>query len=1168
VFSLGSNGAQISTVLGMFELVGRNAALDAAREHLQAAEQGNGRGVVIAGEAGIGKSAVLDAIAGQAIQRSMNVRRGSGQVSEQQSPFGLLRQLLTDDELIRPQSSAPQPFTAVANRVLGHLSAQSSEQPVVWIIDDLQWADESSAALLSFVARRLQADRVVLFFGVRTNTTLTEASAFHPISPPRNSPELNPALPNTVKADRTASSTAAAASMEQSIAPDVEPTTDSATNSATDNAVNATDNAVNATDNAVNATDNATDNAVNAVRGFPRIELTTLDETESVQLLIDSGCDAGIAREHYGLGGGLPLALVELAKQLKSKTLNHQLVAMQIPRHYADLVDTLTPEVFRVLSIVALDDQLRTVLRVVGTLNVDGPHLRSASSPVSGSSSNRQAGLGTFDADGPHLRSASSPVSGSASNRQAGLGTFDADGPHLRSASSPVSGSASNRQAGLGTQGEDLLGEAEALDIIRVSNEHIFFRHPLLRAAVLNALPPDEKRSLHRAIAQVLDPILDADRTALHLGRSAQAPDRQAADALAAFAERARIRGAVSEAVTALERAAQLSDSKEHQAQHLFAAGQASYFSGDSKRGIAFAEQCLGLAESIALQAQANTLIANSSMWERSPKETSERLLNVASASKGEAPVLAGWALIGAASMAFLNGSLQLGVAQGREAETLGTHSGDLTITIAANAMVAWNLFLLGETTEATPRLQSLEPFIGALIDAETVEGVSFGQNWAMCLIMQERFAEAELLLERLLPIARRLAVDLGVAMVTVLLANLRWRQGRWREAYSHSTLYALSPDLPQISSAWGSAAAASMAAALGNADATQRFAQRAFASTPDGEVPLVRAWAHAALGHLYLSQNQPVVALAHLRQSAQHAAAMELGQPLFFLWWGDYLEALLGVGKGVGKGVGEGEDQGDGAGEAQVLEDEVRELLTQLEQQNERLHLAWIEGICKRTRGMLASSTEEADNCFKQSVHVLEAYPFEVARTKLAWAQKRMVNVDNASTLPTTQTDHTQKDSSTSEILHEAIQEFQRLQAATWEASAKRLATSLHQPNLEPSGLGTTQRQLQHEQLFVSMDSSGLEVGASDLASVTGVAGATQPESPMPSARIEETLSEAELRVALIVAAGRSNREVATDLYISVRTVEFHLGSIFRKLSLKNRNGVINFFVDNRPHS
>lgn len=66
------------------------------------------------------------------------------------------------------------------------------------------------------------------------------------------------------------------------------------------------------------------------------------------------------------------------------------------------------------------------------------------------------------------------------------------------------------------------------------------------------------------------------------------------------------------------------------------------------------------------------------------------------------------------------------------------------------------------------------------------------------------------------------------------------------------------------------------------------------------------------------------------------------------------------------------------------------------------------------------------------------------------------------------------------------------------------------------------------------------------------------QEQDPLQQQRLEDVLSEAELRVALVVAAGRSNREVAIDLYLSVRTVEFHLSAIFRKLGLKNRNALI----------
>ncbi|MEU8191351.1 response regulator transcription factor, partial [Micromonospora carbonacea] len=56
------------------------------------------------------------------------------------------------------------------------------------------------------------------------------------------------------------------------------------------------------------------------------------------------------------------------------------------------------------------------------------------------------------------------------------------------------------------------------------------------------------------------------------------------------------------------------------------------------------------------------------------------------------------------------------------------------------------------------------------------------------------------------------------------------------------------------------------------------------------------------------------------------------------------------------------------------------------------------------------------------------------------------------------------------------------------------------------------------------------------------------------PGAAGRPALTDAEARVAAAIADGLSNREAAQRLFVSVKTIEFHLGNIFRKLGVRNR--------------
>jgi DNA-binding CsgD family transcriptional regulator len=104
----------------------------------------------------------------------------------------------------------------------------------------------------------------------------------------------------------------------------------------------------------------------------------------------------------------------------------------------------------------------------------------------------------------------------------------------------------------------DSLQPAEAGRLIVIEEQHVRFRHPLLRSAVYQAASGDERRQAHGTLAELLGN--DPDRRAWHRAAAAIGPDESCARDLVAAAVSAERRGAVAVAQAALERAAQLSE--------------------------------------------------------------------------------------------------------------------------------------------------------------------------------------------------------------------------------------------------------------------------------------------------------------------------------------------------------------------------------------------------------------------------------------------------------------------------------------------------------------------------------------------------------------------------------------------------------------------------------
>ncbi|GFG54094.1 LuxR family transcriptional regulator [Mycolicibacterium agri] len=162
-------------------LRGRADECAALRSLLSTVQSGSCQVLVLRGEAGVGKTALLDFLADSASGfRCIHV---AGVESDMELAFAGLQQLCAPllnhlDELPEPQREAlnvafgrgvgetPDRFL-VGLAVLSLLAAAAEDQPVLCIVDDAQWLDQVSVQTLGFVGRRLLADPVALVFGVR-----------------------------------------------------------------------------------------------------------------------------------------------------------------------------------------------------------------------------------------------------------------------------------------------------------------------------------------------------------------------------------------------------------------------------------------------------------------------------------------------------------------------------------------------------------------------------------------------------------------------------------------------------------------------------------------------------------------------------------------------------------------------------------------------------------------------------------------------------------------------------------------------------------------------------------------------------------------------------------------------------------------------------------------
>jgi DNA-binding CsgD family transcriptional regulator len=164
-------------------LTDRLSERDTLGRLVEAVRAGQSRALVVRGDPGVGKTVLLDDLAGQASGAGCRVARAVGVQSEMELAFAGLHQLCAPmlsgaESLPVPQHDAmrtafglaagpPPDRFLVGLAVLSLLSEVAGDRPLICLVDDEQWLDRASAQALGFTARRLGADPVGLVFAVR-----------------------------------------------------------------------------------------------------------------------------------------------------------------------------------------------------------------------------------------------------------------------------------------------------------------------------------------------------------------------------------------------------------------------------------------------------------------------------------------------------------------------------------------------------------------------------------------------------------------------------------------------------------------------------------------------------------------------------------------------------------------------------------------------------------------------------------------------------------------------------------------------------------------------------------------------------------------------------------------------------------------------------------------
>ena len=176
----------------MTNLLGRAQELAVIQARVSSAGRASGGSLLIRGEAGIGKSALIDAVAQTAAPAGFVVIRTAGAAAEASAPLAALQRLLSpcldrlheldpshrqalEVALSLGDGGRPETFV-IALAALNLFSERAARDPLLLVVDDAHWLDRETAEVVGFLARRLELEPILLLISTRNEPSALDGA--------------------------------------------------------------------------------------------------------------------------------------------------------------------------------------------------------------------------------------------------------------------------------------------------------------------------------------------------------------------------------------------------------------------------------------------------------------------------------------------------------------------------------------------------------------------------------------------------------------------------------------------------------------------------------------------------------------------------------------------------------------------------------------------------------------------------------------------------------------------------------------------------------------------------------------------------------------------------------------------------------------------------------